>query len=90
MGRTTKTAYIETEVDVDLEDFAEEDIVEYLEDKGYTVMQGVNNSAYDNFNDIDKRIWKLYLMYVSCNGAGHLMDKELGDFFADYYNKVSV
>jgi hypothetical protein len=90
MGRAIKTAYIETEVDVDLDDFAEEDLVEYLEDKGYTVMEGINHSAYDNFADIDKRIWELYLVYTSNKGAGHEMDKALGSFFAEYYNKVSV
>jgi hypothetical protein len=90
MGRAIKTAYVETEVDVDLDDIETEDIVEYLEDKGYTVMEGINHSAYGNFADIDKRIWELYLIYKSDQGAGDAMDKALGSFFADYYNKVSV
>lgn len=91
MGRSTKrTAYVEVDVDFDFDDFDTEDIVEYLEDKGYTVMEGINHSAYDNFADIDKRIWELYLIYKSDQGAGDAMDKALGAFFADYYNKVSV
>ena len=89
MGKIV-TAYVETEVDVDLSDFEEDDIVDYLEDKGYTVMEGRNNSTFDNFADLDKKIWQLYLTYKSDNGAGPKMDKELGDFFAEYYNKVSV
>ena len=87
---TRRTAYVEVDVDFDLDDFDESDLVEYLEDKGYTVMKGKNKSKFDTFEALDKRIWQLYLMYISCNGAGHLMDKELGDFFAEYYNKVSV
>jgi hypothetical protein len=90
MGRTIKTAYVETEVDVDLDDIETDDIVEYLEEKGFTVMEGINHSAYDNFADIDKRIWALYLIYKSDQGAGPEMEKALGSFFADYYNKVSV
>jgi hypothetical protein len=91
MGRSTKrTACVEVDVDFDFDDFDTEDIVEYLEDKGYTVMEGINHSAYDNFADIDKRIWELYLIYTSNKGAGPEMEKALGSFFADYYNKVSV
>jgi hypothetical protein len=88
MGRTIKTAYVETEVDVDLDDIETDDIVEYLEEKGFTVME-VNHSAYDNFADIDKRIWALYLVYTSASSDME-MHKALGSFFADYYNKVSV
>lgn len=84
---TRKTACVEVDVDFDLDDFGEDDLIEYLEDKGYTVIKGEVSTA---IGDLEKRIWQLYLMYISCNGAGHLMDKELGDFLADYYNKVSI
>lgn len=87
---TSRTAVVEVDVDIDLDDFDESDLVDYLEDKGYTVIEGKNKSKFETFDSLDKRIWQLYLMYISCNGAGHLMDKELGDFFAEYYNKVSV
>ena len=87
---TRKTACVEVDVDFDLEDFEEEDLIDYLEDKGYSVMEGKNESKFESFEALDKRIWQLYLMYISCNGAGHLMDKELGNFFAEYYNKVKV
>jgi len=89
MGKRV-TAYVETEVDVDLTDFDEDDIVKYLEGRGYTVMEGSNNSTFDNFVDIDKKIWELYLLYTSETGAGYPMEIALGKFFAEYYNKVSV
>jgi hypothetical protein len=72
-------AYIETEVDIDLEDIPEEDMIDYLKDLGYRIDK-----------DIDDRIWKLYILYTSQNGAGPEMDKALGEFFSEYYNKVSV
>lgn len=87
---TKKTACVEVDVDFDLDDFEEEDLIDYLEEKGYTVMKGKVSTKYESFEELDKKIWQLYLMYISCNGAGHLMDKELGDFFAEYYNKINV
>jgi succinate dehydrogenase flavin-adding protein (antitoxin of CptAB toxin-antitoxin module) len=78
------------EVDVDLDDFYESDLVNYLEEKGYTVMEGKNKSKFETFEQLDKRIWQLYLLYKSDKGAGHEMDKALGTFFGEYYNKVST
>jgi hypothetical protein len=88
--RSTKTACVEVDVDVNLDDFYESDLIDYLEDKGYTVIEGKVSTKYENFDQLDKQIWQLYLTYISCNGAGPQMDKELGVFFAEYYNKVSV
>ena len=87
---TRKTACVEVDVDFDLNDFDESDLVDYLEDKGYTVIEGKVSTQYETFDQIDKKLWQLYLTYTSENGAGPKMDKELGDFFAEYYNKVSV
>ena len=87
---TRKTACVEVDVDFDLDDFYESDLVDYLEDKGYTVIEGKVSTQYETFDQIDKKLWQLYLTYTSENGAGPKMDKELGDFFAEYYNKVSV
>ena len=87
---TRKTACVEVDVDFDLDDFDESDLVDYLEEKGYTVMEVKVSTKYETFEQLDKQIWQLYLTYVSENGAGPKMDKELGDFFAEYYNKVSV
>ena len=91
MGYSTRrTACVEVDVDFNLDDFDEDDLIDYLEEKGYTVMEGKSSSKFESFEALDKKIWQLYLMYISCNGAGYLMDKELGNFFAEYYNKVSV
>jgi hypothetical protein len=87
---STKTACVEVDVDVNLDDFDESDLVDYLEEKGYTVIEGKVSTKYESFDQLDKQIWQLYLTYISCNGAGPQMDKELGVFFAEYYNKVSV
>ena len=85
-----KTACVEVDVDVNLDDFDEQDLIDYLEDKDYTVIEGKVSTKYETFEELDKQIWQLYLTYVSENGAGPEMDKQLGNFFAEYYNKVSV
>lgn len=87
---TRRTACVEVDVDFDLDDFDEDDLINYLEEKGYTVIEGKNKSKFEIFEALDKQIWQLYLTYTSENGAGPEMDKQLGSFFAEYYNKVSV
>lgn len=87
---TKRTACVEVDVDIDLDDFDEQDLINYLEDKDYTVIEGKVSTKYETFEQLDKQIWQLYLTYVSENGAGPEMDKQLGNFFAEYYNKVSV
>jgi len=89
-GSTRRTACVEVDVDFDLDDFDESDLVEYLEDKGYTVIEGKVSTQYETFDQIDKKLWQLYLTYTSEKGAGPEMDKQLGVFFGEYYNKVSV
>ena len=87
---TRKTACVEVDVDFDLDDFDEQDLIDYLEDKDYTVIEGKVSTKYETFEQLDKQIWQLYLTYVSEKGAGPEMDKQLGNFFAEYYNKVTV
>jgi hypothetical protein len=86
---TRKTACVEVDVDFDLDDFDEDDLINYIEEKGYTVIEGKNQSKFENFEDIDKRIWALYLVYTSASSDME-MHKALGTFFGEYYNKVSV
>lgn len=74
------TAYVETEVDVYLEDIREEDMIDYLKDLGYRVHD----------RKMEDRIWELYVLYTSEHGAGPEMDKALKEFFCFYYNKVSI
>jgi hypothetical protein len=87
---TRRTACVEVDVDFDLDDFDESDLISYLENKEYTVLEGKNASKFETFEALDKKIWELYLTYTSENGAGPEMDKALGTFFGEYYNKVTV
>ena len=89
-GGTSRTACVEVDVDFDLDDFDENDLINYIEEKGYTVIEGKVSTKYETFDQLDKQIWQLYLTYTSENGAGPEMDKQLGIFFGEYYNKVSV
>jgi len=82
---TTKTAYIETEVDVDLDDFDIDDIVDYVEYQGYSVFRTQTKCGIEN---LDERIWKLYDAWMHDDTKN--FEKEMRVFFADYYNKVSV
>ena len=87
---TSRTACVEVDVDFDLDDFDEGDLIDYLEDKGYTVIEGKNNSKFETFTDLDKSIWKLYQTFLLDKGDNNDMDRELRKFFAEYYNKVTV
>ena len=87
---TSRTASVEVDVDFDLDDFDEGDLIDYLEDKGYTVIEGKNNSKFETFTDLDKSIWKLYQTFLLDKGDNNDMDRELRKFFAEYYNKVTV
>ena len=87
---TRKTACVEVDVDFDLDDFEEDDLIDYLEDKGYTVIKGKNKSKFETFEALDKNIWGLYQAFLLDNGDNNNFDMELRKFFAEYYNKVSV
>ena len=87
---TRRTACVEVDVDFDLDDFDESDLIDYLEDKGYTVMEGKVSTQYETFDQIDKKIWQLYQTFLLDKGDNSDMDRALRNFFAEYYNKVSV
>jgi hypothetical protein len=87
---TRKTACVEVDVDFDLDDFGESDLIDYIEEKGYTVIEGKVSTKYETFEQLDKQIWEMYLLYTSDKGAGPQMDKALSTFFGKYYNKVTV
>lgn len=87
---TRRTACVEVDVDFDLDDFDEDDLINYIEEKGYTVIEGKVSTKFETFEQLDKQLWQLYLLYVSDKGAGPQMDKALGNFFSEYYNKVSA
>ena len=91
MGYSTRrTACVEVDVDFDLDDFDESDLVDYLENKGYTVIEGKVSTQYETFDQIDKKIWQLYQTFLLDKGDNNDMDCALRNFFAEYYNKVSV
>lgn len=89
-GSTSRTACVEVDVDFDLDNFDEQDLIDYLEDKNYTVLEGKVNTKYETFDQIDKKIWNLYQTFLLDNGDNNNMDRELRNFFAEYYNKVNV
>lgn len=68
-------------VDVDIEEFADEDLISELEDRGYSV----SSKAI-----LDKEIWYLYEIFITDKGDGSKMDKALRNFFAIYLNKTTV
>lgn len=87
MGKSV-TAYVETEVDVDLNMFDESDLIVHLESNGYTVVEG--KIEIKNIKALDKQIWGLYQAFLLDNGDNNNFDMELRKFFAEYYNKVNV
>jgi len=87
---TRRTACVEVDVDFDLDDFDESDLIDYLEDKDYTVIEGKVSTQYKTFDQIDKKIWQLYQTFLLDKGNNNDMDRALRNFFAEYYNKVSV
>lgn len=88
--RKVVSAYVETEVDVDLDldMFAFQDIIEYVEGKGYIVIEG--SVGFDNVKALDKQICGLYQAFLLDNGDNNDFGKELRKFFAEYYNKVNI
>jgi len=87
---TRKTACVEVDVDFDLDDFDESDLIDYIEDKGYTVIEGKVSTKYETFEQLDKQIWNLYQTFLLDKGDNNDMDRELRKFFSEYYNKVNV
>jgi hypothetical protein len=45
-------AYIQTTVDMDLSDFDEQDIIEFLEDQGYCVVESNNTIVKEQIEDL--------------------------------------
>lgn len=89
--KATATAYVETEVDVDLDDFAIEDLIEFIESEGYTVLVGKTSTHTKMKTEkLDAAIWDLYQTFMTDKGDNNDMDRALRRFFAEYYNKVSV
>lgn len=69
------TAYVETEVDVNLEEFNEEDLIEFLEDRGYVIKDEKNISDIEN----------LYYSWLSSTPEN--FTKTLKKFFSENLDK---
>jgi len=69
-------------VEVDFDGFDTEDLIVELEVRGYEVRK--KGEGYE------KDIWNLYQIFLTDDGEGNKMDKELRKFFAKYYNKSTV
>jgi len=89
--KLTTKVYVEKEVEVHLDDFAIEDLIEFIESEGYTVLVGKTSTRTKmNTEKLDVAIWDLYQTFMTDKGDNHDMDRALRSFFAEYYNKVSV
>lgn len=71
-------AYIETDFDVDLGDFAEEDLVDFLEDRGYKI--------YENADRVDNDIENLYYDWLSL--STEKFNLSLKNFFNKHLDKI--
>lgn len=71
-------AYIETDVEVDLDDFAEEDLVDFLEDRGYVVRDSEDTSEIED----------LYYDWLSLSPES--FNKVLKKFFSSRLDKIVV
>jgi hypothetical protein len=69
-------AYVETEVDVELDDFDEDDIIEHLEKLGYKV------SHEDEKSDVNM----LYSTWLTC--SAETFEKALKEFFSEKLNII--
>lgn len=67
-------AYIETEVDVELDNFAEEDLIEHIESLGYTVLENDDVKT-------ERSIEKLYYEWLQMSPES--FQKELKKFFSE-------
>ena len=74
----------EVDIDVDLDDFADDDIIEHLEERGYRVLFGKRKDVEDEIDSITDRIHNLYRDYVS----GIDFDDKLKNFFSEQLDVI--
>jgi hypothetical protein len=79
MSKTIVTAYIETEVDVCLDDIDVDVMINYIEKKGFVIQP-----EEDELNFISQ-IKQLYSTWRTCDGK--IFEKELCEFFSEYLEK---
>ena len=74
----------EVNVDIDLEDIADDDIIEHLEERGYRVLFGNQKDLEHDFEILKDEIHALYRDYVS----GTNIDQKLKNFFSENLDVV--
>jgi len=79
MSKTIVTAYIETEVDVCLDDIDVDVMINYIEKKGFVIQP-----EEDELNFISQ-VERLYSTWRTCDGK--IFEKELCEFFSEYLEK---
>ena len=80
-----KTFYGEAEIDVDLDEWDDEDLIKELTDRGYSVDNIVSK------NEIIDDIFELYKEWLHDKGDDdRRFEKAMRAFFEKHLNKVSV
>lgn len=69
----------EVNVDIDLEDIADDEIIEHLESNGYRVLYGNQKDVEHDFEILKDEIHALYRDFVS----GINIDQKLKNFFSE-------
>ena len=83
--RKYRTFYADAEVDVDLGEWNDEDLIEELNDRGYSVDKSTP------FNEVMDDIFDLYNHWIDDRGDNdHRFNKAIREFFQKHLNKVSV
>lgn len=85
---TYRTFYGEAEIEVDLEEWDDEDLIEELESRDYTVTPKSGHPAYEEMKD---DIFALYKEWLSDQGdRDNRFEKAMRKFFEKNLNKVSA
>ena len=80
-----KTFYAEAEIDVDLDEWDDEDLVEELTERGYSVEKGLPKS------EIMDDVFALYKEWMDDQGDRDTrFEKAMRKFFEKHLNKVSA
>lgn len=83
-----KTFYGEAEIEVDLDEWGDEDLIEELESRDYTVTKGED---HPDMIDMKDEIFELYKEWLSDQAdRDNRFEKAMRKFFEKHLNKVSA
>jgi hypothetical protein len=84
----SKTFYAEAEIDVGLDEWDDEDLIEELESRDYVVTKGEGHGDYQEILD---DIFELYKDWKDDQGdRDNRFEKSMRAFFEKHLNKVSA